>query len=150
MSRRTTDHNTYVVTRTYDASPRRTFAAWAEPEAKARWFAGGESDFDLDFRVGGVERHSGAAPDGRAYRFRGVYNEIVPDERIIYSYEMYIDGVLISVSLATVEFRPEGDGTALVFTEQVVFLDGLETIESREGGMGGLLDALGEELAGAL
>jgi uncharacterized protein YndB with AHSA1/START domain len=150
MSRRSTDHGSFVVTRTYDASPQRTFGAWADPKAKARWFGGGQSEFDLDFRVGGVERHSGTAPDGRAYRFHGRYHDIVPNERIIYSYEMFIDDVRISVSLATVEFKPEGDGTTLVFTEQVAFLDELETIESREGGTGGLLDALGEELAADL
>jgi uncharacterized protein YndB with AHSA1/START domain len=149
MSRRTTDHSTFVVTRTYEASPERTFAAWADPEAKRRWFGGGERDFELDFRVGGRDRHSGTAPDGRSYRFSGVYHDIVPDERIVYSYEMFVDDALISVSVATVEFKPQGDGTTLVFTEQVVFIDGLETIESREGGMGGLLDALGEELEAA-
>jgi uncharacterized protein YndB with AHSA1/START domain len=147
MSRRSTDHGTFVVRRTYDASARRTFAAWSDPEAKARWFGGGQSEFDLDFRVGGVERHRGAAPDGRAYRFRGVYHEIVPNERIIYSYEMFIDDALISVSLATVEFRADGDATDLVFTEQVAFLDGLETMKSREGGTESLFEALGEELA---
>jgi uncharacterized protein YndB with AHSA1/START domain len=146
MSRRTTDHGTFVVERSYDASPQRTFAAWADPEAKGRWFGGGQSEFDLDFRVGGRDRHSGTEPEGRPFRFEGSYHDIVPDERIVYSYEMYVDDALISVSVATVEFKPEGAGTKLVFTEQVVFLDGLETIESREGGMGGLLDALGEEL----
>jgi uncharacterized protein YndB with AHSA1/START domain len=146
MSRRTTDHDSFVVTRTYDASPQRTFAAWADPQAKARWLGVGQSDFDLDFRVGGRERHGGSAPDGRRYRFNGIYHDIVPDERIIYSYEMFVDDALISISVATVEFKPEGPGTTLVFTEQVVFIDGLETIESREGGMGGLLDALGDEL----
>ena len=148
MSRRTTDHSSFVVTRTYDASPQRTFAAWSDPETKRRWFGGGERDFVLDFRVGGRDGHSGKAPDGRSYRFQGVYHDIVPDQRIVYSYEMYVDDALISVSLATVEFEPDGDGTKLVFTEQVVFLDGLETVDSREGGMGGLLDALGDELRG--
>jgi hypothetical protein len=48
--------------------------------------------------------------------------------------------------VATVELRPEGDGTALVFTEQGVFLYGLETPARRGQGMGGLLDTLDEEL----
>jgi uncharacterized protein YndB with AHSA1/START domain len=146
MSNRSVEHATFVVRRSYDASPPRTFAAWAEADAKSRWFAGGESEYELDFRVGGRERHRGAAPDGRAYAFDAIYHEIVSDERIVYSYEMFIDEVRISVSLATVEFRPEGNGTNLIFTEQAAFLDGHETPESREGGTGPLLDALGEEL----
>jgi uncharacterized protein YndB with AHSA1/START domain len=149
MTRPTTEHTTFVIERRYDAAPQRAFAAWADPEAKARWFAGGQSDVELDFRVGGRERHSGTAPNGRAYRYEGVYNDIVPDERIIYSYEMFIDDALISVSVATVELKPDGDGTHLVFTEQAVFVDAGETLRSREGGTASLLDALGEELAGA-
>jgi uncharacterized protein YndB with AHSA1/START domain len=57
---------------------------------------------------------------------------------------MLIEETRISVSLATVEFTPEGDGdTRLVFTEQDAFLDGHESPARRAEGMGGLLDALG-------
>ena len=37
---------------------------------------------------------------------------------------MYMDKTRISVSLATVEFKPDGQGTRLVYTEQAVYLDG--------------------------
>jgi len=50
------------------------------------------------------------------------------------------------VSLATVEFKAEGSGTRLVYTEQGAFLDGQDKVEYREQGTGGLLDALGAEL----
>jgi len=60
---------------------------------------------------------------------------------------MFLDGTRISVSLATVEFTAAGDsGTHMVFTEQGAFLDGQESPARRAEGMGGLLDALGEEL----
>jgi hypothetical protein len=55
---------------------------------------------------------------------------------------MHVDGIRVSVSLATVEFHPDGAGTLLVFTEQGAFLDGRETPTRREQGMGSLLDAL--------
>jgi uncharacterized protein YndB with AHSA1/START domain len=85
---------------------------------------------ELDFRVGGRERSRGITPDGDAY-----------------TYDMRLHETRISVSLATVEFTPEGDGdTRLVFTEQGAFLDGHESPARRAEGMGGLLDALGEEL----
>jgi uncharacterized protein YndB with AHSA1/START domain len=55
-----------------------------------------------------------------------------------------LDGRLISVSLTTVELRPDdGGGTDLIFTEQGAFLDGLEDPAEREHGTGPLLDALG-------
>jgi uncharacterized protein YndB with AHSA1/START domain len=52
----------------------------------------------------------------------------------------------MSVSLTTVEFKAEGTGTRLVFTEQGAFLDGLDKPADREHGTGELLNALGAEL----
>jgi hypothetical protein len=59
---------------------------------------------------------------------------------------MNLGDTRISVSLATVEFKPAGKGTRLIFTEQGAFLDGHDTPAQREQGTGYLLDALGEEL----
>jgi uncharacterized protein YndB with AHSA1/START domain len=146
MTDRSVEHATFVVERTYDASPERVFAAWAEPAAKARWFGGSDGEFELDFRVGGREINRGALPGGSVYAFEGRYQDIVPGERIVYTYDMYLDGTRISVSLGTVEFKPAGAGTGLIYTEQGVFLDGLDTPAQREQGTGGLLDALGAEL----
>ena len=128
-------------------SPERAFAAWADPEAKARWFVDPDASLELDFRVGGRERSRGTAPDGKAYSYEALYQDIVPAERIVYTYDMFLEGTRISVSLATVEFTPEGDsGTHMVFTEQGAFLDGHESPAGRAEGMGSLLDALGKEL----
>jgi uncharacterized protein YndB with AHSA1/START domain len=149
MTERSVTHATFAVERTYEASPARVFAAWADPAAKARWFGntGGESsEFELDFQVGGREFSRGTAPNGQAYTYEARYQDIVPDERIVYAYDMHLEDARISVSLGTVELKPEGDGTRLTYTEQGAFLDGLDTAEQREQGTGGLLDALGEEL----
>jgi uncharacterized protein YndB with AHSA1/START domain len=147
MSGRSVEHATFVVERKYEASPERAFAAWADPEAKARWYVDAGVQLELDFRVGGRERSQGAAPDGRAYSYEALYQDIVPGRRIVYTYEMVLEETRISVSLATVEFTPLGeDRTHLVFTEQGAFLDGHETPAVRSGGMGSLLDALGREL----
>ena len=147
MSERSVEHGTIVIERRYPASPERTFAAWAGAAAKARWMGVPEGELELDFRVGGEESHSGTLSDGRVYTYQGVYQDIVPARRIVYTYEMLLEGTRISVSLATVEFTPVGDsGTRLVFTEQGAFLDGHETPARRVEGMGSLLDALGEEL----
>ena len=147
MSERSTEHATFSVERVYDASPERTFAAWSDPVAKARWYSDPEQELELDFRVGGWERHGGTAPDGREYAYQAVFHDIVPDRRIVYTYEMRLDGVRISVSLATAEFQPDGAGTRLVFTEQGAFFDGYEAPGRREHGMGSLLDLLGKWLA---
>jgi uncharacterized protein YndB with AHSA1/START domain len=146
MRERSVEHATFVVERTYDASPDRVFAAWSDPDAKARWFDGSEGAVELDFRVGGRERRRGTLPDGRAYTFQALYQDIVQARRIVFTYDMLLDETRISVSVATVQFRPERAGTRLVFTEQGAFLDGHEMPGRREQGMGSLLDALAAEL----
>jgi uncharacterized protein YndB with AHSA1/START domain len=130
--------------------PERAFAAWADPEAKARWYVDADANLELDFRVGGRERSQGAAPDGRAYSYEALYQDIVPAQRIVYTYDMLLQETRISVSLATVEFTPVGaNGTRLVFTEQGAFLDGHESAARRAEGMGSLLDALDKEVQSA-
>jgi uncharacterized protein YndB with AHSA1/START domain len=150
MSGRSVEHATFVVERKYEASPERAFAAWADPAAKARWFVDPDAHLELDFRVGGRERSRGSAPDGSAYSYEAFYQDIVPAQRIVYTYDMLLQETRISVSLATVEFTPVSDsGTRLVFTEQGAFLDGHESPARRAEGMGGLLDALDKELRSA-
>jgi uncharacterized protein YndB with AHSA1/START domain len=147
VSGRSVEHATLVIERRYEVSPERAFAAWADPEAKARWFVDSEANLELDFRVGGRERSRGTAPDGNTYRYEALYQDIVPAQRIVYTYDMHLRETKISVSLATVEFTPVGDdGTRLVFTEQGAFLDGHEMPAQREQGMGSLLDLLGQWL----
>ena len=139
------EHATFVLERSYDAPPGRVFAAWADPEAKAQWFGG--VDFTLDFRVGGRETNGGGPAGGPVYRYEATYRDIVPDERIVYTTDMYADDRIISVSVATVELAAAGDGTRLVLTEHGAFLDGLETAAQREHGTGELLDKLGAVLS---
>jgi uncharacterized protein YndB with AHSA1/START domain len=150
MNARSATHGTFTLERAYDASPARVFKAWADPAIKARWFVG-PADWQLlersiDFRIGGKERLSGRKGSGIVSTFDAIYHDIVPDERIIYSYDMRLDEAHISVSLATIELRPEGTGTRLIFTEQAVFLDGYDDSGSRERGTSILLDQLGVEL----
>ncbi|HEX2436258.1 MAG TPA: SRPBCC family protein [Solirubrobacterales bacterium] len=146
---RSVNHSTFVVERTFDAAPPRVFAAWADPEAKARWFGNpdqGVAEYELDFQVGGREYNRGEV-EGQEYTYEARYQDIVPDERIVYAYDMHVGDRRISVSLGTVELEPEGDGTRLTYTEQGAYLDGLDTPEQRQSGTGGLFDALAEELA---
>ncbi len=147
MPERSVVHSTFTLERTYDRPPARLFAAWADPALKGRWFGGGTDDapldLDMDFRVGG---HETDRSDPGAYRAR--YHDIVPDERIVFSYDLTLEGSLVSVSLASVEFRPAGGGTQLTYTEHGAFLDGHDDPELRKNGTGGMLDELGRWLDG--
>ena len=84
---------------------------------------------------------------GPVHKFDCCYQDIVPDQRIIYSYIMHLDDTPMSVSLTTVELKPDGAGTRLIFTEQGVFLDGTDWVATREQGSHGLLDKLGAKAA---
>src|SRR4051794_38036277 len=77
-----------------------------------------------DFRGGGHERPGGGPAGGPVHSNEARYQDIAPNEPIVTSYDMHLDGARISVSLATVEFNPEGSGPRLVLTEQGAYLDG--------------------------
>ena len=148
---RSTVFDTFTIERTFDTAPARVFAAWAPPDAKARWFAGPHEQWKLlersqDFRVGGRERVRGAFASGTVSTFDAHYFEIVEGERIVYGYDMHVDDRRISVSLATIEILAAGKGTRLVITEQGVFLDGRDDPATRKHGTELLLDQLGETL----
>jgi len=150
MTERSVVHATFTIERTYPASPARVFAAWADPKIKSRWFGAPDDNSatrQFEFRVGGREYSAGKAPNGSTYTFDVLYQDIVPDQRIIYTYQMELDGKRISVSVASIELKPSGSGTHMKVTELGAYLDGLDNSAQREQGTNWLMDKLGEELA---
>jgi uncharacterized protein YndB with AHSA1/START domain len=151
LKERTVTHSTFVIERTYPVPPARVFAAFADPKIKARWFVGPEgwetTEVVHDFRIGGRDVNRGGPPGGPIHSYVAEYQDIVPDQRIVTTYTMHMDETPISVSLATTEFKPEGAGTRLIFTEQGTYLDGFDDGSERERGSEILLDQLGAELA---
>jgi uncharacterized protein YndB with AHSA1/START domain len=145
MTDRSVKHSTFTLERTYPAAPATVFAAWADRDTKATWFAAGDAGYALNFRVGGTESVHGTG-GGVELLARSEYHDIVPDERIVYTTALFGDGVLSTVSLTTVRFTPDGAGTRLVLTEQGTFLDDQEQPGWREQGTGDWLDALGRQL----
>jgi len=99
----------------------------------------------MDVRPGGRERLKGRWASGMVSTFDAVYFDVMPDERLVYAYEMSLDDRKVSVSLATIELTPVGDGTRFSITEQGAYLDGLDD-GSRERGTAYLLDRLGASL----
>lgn len=154
MAARNTVKATFTLERRYRASPARVFRSFAEEELKKRWFGGPDGWEQLekafDFRVDGVEVNVGRHPNGVVSAFRCTYHDIVPNERIVYAYRMEIDGVPMSSSLATIEIRPDGEGSSLTVTEYGVYFDGFAEAahDGRERGTSWLLDRLGADLDG--
>lgn len=156
----TTTHGSFIIERRYNATPQRVFAAWSDPEAKRSWFVEGEGwdirAYELDFREGGTETSTfrvvggnNPFPPETTFSNDTVFDEIVPNERLIFTYSMARDGVRFSISLATVEFHPADKGTRLILTEHGAFFDGADGVKMREQGWRELLGKLDEYLGGA-
>jgi uncharacterized protein YndB with AHSA1/START domain len=145
----------FTIERRFRQSPVQTFQAFADPDLRRRWFGVPDSwtdtEWSLDFRVGGGELNAGRDDRGHHHLFRSRFHDIADGERIVFAYDLLLDGRLTSVSLTTVELRPDdndGGGTHLVFTEHGAFFDGLDDPAEREHGTGLLLDGLEAFLAG--
>jgi uncharacterized protein YndB with AHSA1/START domain len=157
MKPRPTVHASFTITRTWKAEPLRVFQAFADQDAKRKWFGrvpGGEIHEELfDFREGGLEVLGGRHANGMVTRFDCIYRDIVaPDAggagRIVYSYVMHLDGAKISVSHACIELKPDGTGTKFILTEYGDYLDGYDDAGSREHGTNALMDRLGAFVEG--
>ena len=97
-------HDAFSIERTYPAAPDKVFAAWAALDAKRQWFGNEEGleavgEQSLEFRVGGQERFAAKA-EGKLFEFAATYCDIVDNERIVWTYDMLMDGQRISGFLA--------------------------------------------------
>lgn len=122
------EHTSFVIERELPTSPRHAFRFWSEAELKARWTSCHPDWIVLedrsDFRVGGADAKRWRTPAGEEQTFHAYYLDIVPEQRILYAYEMSFAGIRLSASLVTITFEPVGRKTRTVFTEQVAILTG--------------------------
>jgi uncharacterized protein YndB with AHSA1/START domain len=152
MTERTVTFSTFTIERTLAALPGQVFAAFADVNLKTRMLAPSDDEevgeasahAEFDFRIGGRERFEFVEEDGRKMKYDALYYDIVPNQRIVYSYEMYADESRISVSVASIELLETTSATTLIWTEQGAFLDGLDTSELREGGTSWMIDNMAE------
>ncbi|NYE93902.1 uncharacterized protein YndB with AHSA1/START domain [Psychromicrobium silvestre] len=145
-------HATFVVEREYPAPIEQVWRALSDNEARDHWFGGG-SAFDTeekshDFRVGGHGVEAGQWHGGPKSRFFSTYTDIIDQQRMVFTYDMWVDDQHLSTSLTTIAVETQGSGTLLTYTEQGVHFDGLDSVEGREEGTKGLLDILGSYLSG--
>ena len=133
-------HGSFNITRHWQAAPTTVFAAWADPAVKAQWFSGPpglwmEMKRSMDFKVGGQDVLEGRfTMGGMVSLYEARYHFIEPSSRLVYSYDMRLNGAPHSSSLTSLSFDAEEQGTKIIYTEQIVFLDGLDNTLSRKAG----------------
>jgi uncharacterized protein YndB with AHSA1/START domain len=105
-----------TATRSFDAPRELVFAAHTEAEHLKKWWGRGNPlDVTLDFRVGGSYRYVEHS-DGEQYAFRGEFREIVPNEKIVQTFEY--EGMPGHIAVETLTFTDDGDKTVVTGTSR--------------------------------
>jgi len=123
------------------APPAKVFAAWTDPEKVKRWMGPGETTTkhaESDPRVGGRYRIVMQTPSGQELDVGGVYREVVPDQKLVFTWAW--KSTPEDESLVTLLFRPDGDGTLLTVTHEQ-FVDD-QARDGHKQGWNGALDKL--------
>jgi len=137
------------ITRTFDAPRELVFKAWTEPEHARHWFAPEGCTVEsvtMDVRPGGAWRSCMRWPDGSDHWQGGVFREIVPPERLVFTYAWEdADGRPKHETLVTVRLVERAGKTELTF-HQAAF-ESESSRDSHAGGWNSTLTLLGEHLA---
>ena len=144
----------FTVTRDYPAEVERVWDAFADEQQKLSWWGAGDSieprEWAFDFRVGGLDVAEGKFHGGPVTRYEATYTNIVERNRIVTTYDMWLDGVHMSTSIASFEFEPTATGSQLTHVEHGVFFDQFWADGAgREEGTRGILEKLGAYLGAA-
>ena len=137
-----------LIVRTFDAPRELLFALWTQPAHFARWM-GPEGftchDVEMDFRVGGAYSANICSAEHGDNPFGGVYREIVPNEKLVFTFAWRNTGPSADVeTLVTITFR-EHDGKTVQTFHQTPFLS-VERRDSHVGGWNSAFDKLNAQL----
>jgi len=123
---RSQTHATFVIERRYEAPIDAVWLALSDNDQRDQWFGGG-AEFDVsekshDFRVGGHGVEDGQWQGGPTSRFFSTYTDIVDRYRMVFTYDMWVDGRHISTSLTTIVVEPDGETTRLTSPNRAFIL----------------------------
>ena len=111
-----------TVKRRFNAAPAKVFAAWTDAEKVKRWMGPGEVQVlsaESDARTGGRYRWVMQAPNGEQHDVSGVYREVIPNEKLVFTWAW--KSTPERESLVTVTLKPDGDGTLMTLTHEQFF-----------------------------
>jgi uncharacterized protein YndB with AHSA1/START domain len=127
--------------RRLNAPPSKIYRAWTDAAKISRWFGPEDAEIlraETDVRVGGRFRIVFRGPDGEEHDVGGVYREVVPNQKLVFTWAWR--STPERESLVTVALKRDGDGTLLTLLHEQ-FFD--EAARDRHGrGWNGTLDKL--------
>ena len=146
-----TENLTLKIKRLINAPRERVFEAWTNPEQLKDWFAPSDDinvlQAKADLRVGGKYRIQMRKQDGEFHTAAGMYREVKPPERLVFTWAWEKDGgepdfgeVEPTEMLITLEFQPRGEQTELVLTQEQ--FASVESRDRHEQGWTGCFDKL--------
>jgi uncharacterized protein YndB with AHSA1/START domain len=113
-----------TLSRHYPVAPEKVWRAWTNPEAVKKWWGPGPGEpvaaAELDVRVGGKFRIVFGGADGKEHECAGVYKEVVPNRRLVFTWS-WPRTTPERISVVTIVFKAAGGGTDLVFTHEQLF-----------------------------
>lgn len=113
------------IRRHYPVSPEKVWRAWTDPQALIKWFGPAKTNSpakaEIDLRVGGAYSISFNSPDGEANKVSGIYEEVAPYDRLVFSWSF--QSTPERVSRITIALTPMDGGTELHFVHDRFFDD---------------------------
>ncbi len=135
-----------TIKRRFKAPPAKVFAAWTDPQKIKGWMGPGEVKVlsaECDARVGGRYRWLMQTPSGEEHDVSGVYREVVPNEKLVFTWAW--KSTPERESLVTVTIKKDGDGTIMTLLHERFFDEAAR--DSHQGGWNGAMDKLEKYLA---
>ncbi len=108
--------------RRFNAAAEKVYAAWTDPEKIVKWFgpdAGPVTRAEIDLRVGGRYTIAFGTEDGEKHQVGGIYREVVPNERLVFTWAWHT--MQERESLVTITVKPDGDGSILTLLHEKFF-----------------------------
>ena len=119
------------ITRVLPAARERVFRAWTEAAQMKQWSCPEGAkvvDCSSTPEAGGAYHITMDVGEGLLVTARGVYREVTPHERLVYTWDWDEEDHAVGETLVTVEFRDMGDATEIVLTHDL-----FPAVEARDG-----------------
>ena len=130
-----------TLTRRLNAPAEKVYAAWTDPEKIVKWFgpdSGPVTRAETDLRVGGHYTIAFNTENGERHQVGGVYREVVPNEKLVFTWAWHTTQE--RESLVTITVKPDGAGSILTLLHEKFFDEAAR--DGHKRGWSGSLDKL--------